>query len=188
MAYLKEQDLARYSESVDMQRTADKLIKESKALAQVSVFLSHSHQDRNLVKGLIALLAKSGITLYVDWQDSSMPRVTSRATADRIKEKIEELDVFMILATNRALNSKWVPWETGLADQIKTPSKMVLIPVADSSGRFEGNEYLQLYPHYEIESGELKVAEIGRQPTILNESFLRRMAPSRSWYPKYGSR
>jgi len=122
----------------------------SKSAAEVSVFLSHSHKDKELVEGFINYLAVWGrIKVYVDWQDSDMPSATNHETARKIKKKIGELDYFVILATENALKSKWVPWEIGIADAIK-PDKIAVFPVADASGKFSGNEYLQLYPRLEV--------------------------------------
>jgi hypothetical protein len=113
--------------------------------ADTTVFLSHSHQDKRIVKGLINYLAEQGIKVYVDWNDTSMPRVTSRETAEKIKGKIKENNLFWILATVSAMNSKWVPWEIGVADQSKQNDAIFIIPVSDPTGKFHGSEYLQLY-------------------------------------------
>ncbi|MDP1715703.1 MAG: toll/interleukin-1 receptor domain-containing protein [Anaerolineales bacterium] len=127
----------------------------TKSSAEVSIFLSHSHKDRDLVEGFINYLANSiKIKIYVDWQDSDMPTVTNRETAHRIKNKIHDMNYFLVLATKNAMNSKWVPWEIGIADQTKPIDKIAIIPIADPEGKFHGNEYLQLYPH--VEPGTLK--------------------------------
>jgi hypothetical protein len=44
------------------------------------------------------------------------------------------------------MTSKWVPWEIGVADQIKKIDKIAIVPFEDMDGKFHGNEYLQLYP------------------------------------------
>jgi len=113
---------------------------ESVHQANITVFLSHSHNDKELVKGLIELLAEQGIYIYVDWNDSSMPRITSGETARKIKKRIGELQLFFFLATENGLNSKWCPWELGVADSFKRWDDIIIIPVADPSGRFKGNE------------------------------------------------
>lgn len=99
------------------------------------------------MKGLIELLAEQGIYIYVDRNDSSMPRITSGETARKIKERIKELQLFFFLGTENGLNSKWCPWELGVADSFKRWEDILIIPVADSSGRFKGNEYLQIFKH-----------------------------------------
>ncbi|MBU2610296.1 MAG: toll/interleukin-1 receptor domain-containing protein [Chloroflexi bacterium] len=127
----------------------------AKSDARVSIFLSHSHKDKELVEGFINYLAfSSRIKIYVDWQDSDMPAVTNRDTALRIKKKIDEMDYFLVLATRNAMNSKWVPWEIGVADRAKTTNRIAIIPVADPEDKFDGNEYLQLYPR--IEPGKIQ--------------------------------
>lgn len=154
---LTESDLRYYE--LNFHESAYKAL--SKSTADVSVFLSHSHKDRSLVDGFINYLASWGkIKVYVDWQDSDMPSTTNRETASRIKKKIEELDYFLVLATENALKSKWVPWEIGIADSIKL-DKIAIVPVSDASGKFNGNEYLQLYPSIQpaiLQSGEKTMA------------------------------
>lgn len=120
-------------------------IKTASSQAKVTIFLSHSHLDHKVVKGLIRYLDGLGISIYVDWNDSSMPAVTNRVTASRLKQRIKACSLFMVLATRNALNSKWVPWEVGIADQIKGENAVSVIGVVDPSGKFPGSEYLQLY-------------------------------------------
>jgi hypothetical protein len=150
-------------------------IKTSGSSAEVTIFLSHSHKDRAIAEGLIERLAELGISLYVDWSDTEMPRVTNRTTADRIKVRIRESAWFMVLATNNAIASKWVPWETGIADQAKTERRVLVVPVADATGKFEGSEYLQLYPRIERSSmGLLEVLNPGASFSgVLLEKHLR---------------
>jgi len=139
-------------------------IKKSKQEAEVTVFLSHSHKDKELVEGFIQVLDEQGISVYVDWNDTEMPRITNGETAIRIKEKIKELDLFMLLATENALSSRWCPWELGVADSSKDWKKILIIPVADKSGKFKGNEYLRIYRFLDkdlrvIEIKDLRVTE-----------------------------
>jgi len=137
-------------------KEADAYKSFSKVNAQVSIFLSHSHKDKELVEGFINLLAYSSqITIYVDWLDSDMPSSTNRETARRIKQKIEDLDYFLVLATRNAMASKWVPWEIGIADKTKPASKIAIIPIQDPYGNYHGNEYMQLYPS--VQPGMLKL-------------------------------
>lgn len=119
--------------------------------AQASIFLSHSHKDRDWIEDIIVYIAyNTGVHIYVDWQDRTMPAVTNRATAERIKKKIGELDVFVVLATPNAMASRWVPWELGIADTLKGSAKIGILPAIDREGNYPGNEYLQLYRRIEI--------------------------------------
>lgn len=145
MAYFSEQQLTQFAVNARTQNFSN--IKEARARleATVTVFLSHSHKDKLLVLGLIAYFDTLGIKIYVDWNDQDMPRVTNRETADRIKTKIHENKMFMVLASTNAVDSKWVPWEVGIADQAKGADQIIVVPVADYSGNYRGAEYLQLY-------------------------------------------
>jgi hypothetical protein len=140
---LTETDLLNYRGLIQESRVFKTF---SKATAQVSIFLSHSHKDKELVEGFINYLAYSSeIIIYVDWQDSDMPSTTNRETALRIKEKIDQMDYFLILATRNAMESKWVPWEIGIADKTKSIERIAVVPIIDRSGQYHGNEYMQLY-------------------------------------------
>ena len=118
--------------------------------AKKSVFLCHSHADIELIEGFLSFLSTIyKDKVYVDWKDTSMPPKPNRETAEMIKRKIESLDIFIVLATNNALKSHWVPWEIGIADSKKSLDKIIIFPVADPSGKFDGSEYLQLYSRFE---------------------------------------
>ena len=123
----------------------------SKASATTSIFLSHSHYDKDVVEQAKIFFENLGISIYVDWADKTMPEKTNGVTARKIKNQIIlSNDKFVLLATNNAVVSKWCNWEVGIADPYKLPKrKMALLPLADNSGVWNGNEYLQIYPHIE---------------------------------------
>lgn len=139
-----ESQLRNYASSSALNESASRTLKFESA-AKASIFLSHSHKDKELAKGLKNHLASLGVNLYIDIEDSEMPGSTSRETAERIKGAITRLNVFLILATKNAMESKWVPWEIGVADGKKPYDKILVVPVVDPSGNFHGSEYLQLY-------------------------------------------
>lgn len=120
--------------------------KGSRSVADVSVFLSHSHKDRDLVEGVIGYLASLGISVYVDWQDGEMPETCTAETAGKIKMKITENQRFLLLATDNSIASVWVPWELGIADGLKGKEKIAILPVKNDYGSWTGNEYIGLYP------------------------------------------
>lgn len=117
---------------------------------RASVFLSHKHSEQKLVKEVRTILEELNAEVYIDWQDSGMPNVTSEETATRIKGKINLYDKFILIASQAAIDSKWCNWEIGYADSVKLSNeKMALFPIADIGRRWQGNEYLQLYPYIE---------------------------------------
>jgi hypothetical protein len=113
--------------------------------ADVTVFLSHSHKDRELVQPTIAFLRSHGVKIYVDWMDEGMPDVVSAETARKLKERIRQQEKFIVLVTENSKDSRWVPWELGYADPTKGMDHIVSFPVADSDN-FTNSEYLRIYP------------------------------------------
>lgn len=113
---------------------------------KVTVFLSHKHEEIDILKDVISLLKNCGVDVYVDWMDEGMPKTTSGVTAHKLKQKINDCKKFIFLGTEGAIASKWCNWELGLGDAKKYPLNIVIMPIADQSGRYTGSEYLQIYP------------------------------------------
>ena len=109
-----------------------------------------------IIKQAITLLNKLGVSVYVDWLDSGMPKYTDGSTAKRIKDKIRQNDKFILLATESAINSKWCNWELGLGDAAKYINNIALFPINKSSQSFYGSEYLRIYPRIEYQDGTTK--------------------------------
>ena len=111
-----------------------------------SVFLSHSHSDKDLVLPAVLFLKSQGVEVYVDWMDGEMPARTSAETARKLKAKIREHDKFIILVTENSKDSRWVPWELGIADGEKGIPKIASFPIRNDDKEFHGNEYFSIYP------------------------------------------
>jgi TIR domain len=119
--------------------------------AEVTMFLSHSHKDRDLIEPAVAFLRSHGVKIYVDWMDEGMPEVISGETAKNLKERIQQQKKFLVLVTENSKDSRWVPWELGYADPTKGMDHIAAFPVADS-GDFTHNEYLKIYPRVQFVS------------------------------------
>lgn len=124
----------------------------------ITVFISHKHSDlksigdENDLKGLLDYLRSVyNVVPYIDSMDKRMPKETCAETANRIKYVIDACDKFLLLATNKALASKWCNWEVGVADKKKLFTQdMAILPMLDNNDTlYDGNEYLELYPYLE---------------------------------------
>ena len=113
--------------------------------AEVTIFLSHSHKDRDLIKPAIAFLRSHNVKVYVDWLDEGMPDTVSGETAKKIKERIQQHKKFLVMVTENSKDSRWVPWELGYADPTKGMDHIASFPVAETYD-FTQNEYLKIYP------------------------------------------
>jgi hypothetical protein len=153
MPYIERKTLQSYGTQSHRSLT-EHLQKSSASAAQASVFLSHSHSDHDLVEAACSLLASQGVSVYVDWKDGSMPDSTGSETAVRLKAAIGRNSKFVLLATDAAVRSRWVPWELGFADATLGADRIALMPIVDPSRRFEGSEYLQLYSSLEFDEVE----------------------------------
>lgn len=116
-----------------------------RAYGQKTAFLCHSHKDQQLAIGLQQRLKEEGLNLYIDWQDASMPEEPNRETAENIQSIIRGSEIFLFLATQNSMSSRWCPWEIGYADGVKNINQIAIIPTRDAIGHYYGNEYLQLY-------------------------------------------
>lgn len=156
MAYITRDYLNRFYNEMIFARTqelkarANILTDSQKTSYKKTIFLSHSHKDKDIVEQAALFLLSQGIYVYVDWKDASMPPVTSGETANQIKKRIRVCEDFVVLASNNALDSKWVPWELGFADAAKSMANVFIFPVADNDGKWKGSEYFDLYQKIEL--------------------------------------
>ena len=86
-------------------------------------------------------------------QHPYMPETPDGTTADRIRTVIKGAEVFLFLATNDSMASRWCPWELGFADGVKRNDQIAVIATRDASGNYYGNEYLQLYRRIDQTAG-----------------------------------
>jgi hypothetical protein len=132
--------------AVQFPRTKLMTLSESRQrVGKRTAFLCHSHHDTQLVEGLLVLLSANGFDVYVDWKDAELPDTPDRETATKIKDRIKTLDWFLFLATPQSTASRWCPWEIGYADSTKPNDSILIIATSDQSGKWYGNEYLNLY-------------------------------------------
>jgi len=149
--------------SASARRSAEALtLTEARSLGLKTVFLCHSHHDADLIQGVLNHFSDEGWRVYVDWADEAMPESPNRETAQRIQQKIVQLQYFVFLATPNSMASRWCPWEIGYADGKKSVDQILILPTTDRSRRWHGSEYLQLYKKIDwAEGGGLGVWDPG---------------------------
>lgn len=157
MSFLSQRELRQYANRTPLQESAGS-IKAARAMGRKAVFLSHSHMDHDLAKGLKNRLKEHQVDVYIDWEDTTMPEQPNKVTAQKIKDKIVECNIFMFLVTQNSIASRWCPWEIGYADGEKPYEHILVVPTIDDRGTFHGNEYLQLYKRLIISDQQQKVA------------------------------
>ncbi|MFC7377731.1 toll/interleukin-1 receptor domain-containing protein [Brevundimonas sp. GCM10030266] len=112
-----------------------------------STFLSHSSKDKDLVLGATILLENHGAKVYLDEIDPAMPPYTNDETARLLKSRIRQTHRFVLLVSPNSKESRWVPWELGVADGYKSLGTIALLPSADDpyDRAWAEWEYLGLY-------------------------------------------
>lgn len=126
---------------------------------KTTIFLSHKHKELEELEeatGVIELLEDMGVKVYIDSMDNKMPEQTSGETASRIKDEIKYCNKFILLATEKAIESFWCNWELGIGDVHKFERNIAIVPVKEKgqyNHQYKGNEYLQIYPHIDYEDG-----------------------------------
>lgn len=149
--FISEIQAASVSRSLNLNE-ATVMCRTFSASNRYNVFLSHKHDEVDLVKQIKSILESLHYQVYVDWEDATMPNRTNGQTASKLKAKIRSLDKFIFLASNGAINSKWCNWEIGYGDAYKLAlDKFAIFPVSNQYG-WMGTEYLSLYPRIEYAS------------------------------------
>jgi hypothetical protein len=112
-----------------------------------STFLSHSSADAEFLPGLIKLLENHGAAVYVDKKDPTLPPYTSPETATALRQRIALSRKFILFASKNSKESRWVPWELGIADGIKDPRSTAIFPAVEMTNdtTWTKQEYLGIY-------------------------------------------
>lgn len=162
--------------------------------SKTTVFLSHKHSDIEELEeatGVIEMLEDLGVKVYVDSMDNKMPSQTSGETAARIKDIIKYCDKFILLATEKAIESYWCNWELGIGDVHKYMRNIAILPVKEKGQydfQYKGNEYLQIYPSIDFEDGTNQYRNNGgliargyyvTEP--INKEGIRYITPLKTW-------
>lgn len=157
MAILSKHEINSFALAIDMQIELgykEQFKAQNKIDTQTSVFISHKHTDKDILKKVIKILRNLGVSAYVDWLDDDMPKQTSSITAEKIKKKIIENEKFILVATDDAINSKWCNWELGYGDAQKFEKlNVALFPIRENNQDWSGSEYMGLYPIIDFENG-----------------------------------
>jgi len=129
---------------------------------QPTVFLSHKHDDLNDLQGTMGMLKDMDVKVYIDSMDNKMPGQTNGETALRIKDVIKYCDKFVLLATNKAIESYWCNWELGIGDVHKYIQHIAILPIKEKGVQdfqYKGNEYLQIYPRIDYYDGTSRYSD-----------------------------
>lgn len=157
MSFITESQLSNYRTTRRFSKDNIVNLKESHLRdKKPMVFLSHKHDEINILHDVIAFLKHEGVDIYVDWMDEEIPSYTNAKTAVKLKEKIKASNKFILVATTNAINSKWCNWELGLGDAEKYIKDIALLPIDRTYESYKGAEYLRIYPYIDYEYGHEK--------------------------------
>lgn len=127
-------------------------IAEFSEARRYDIFLCHSSLDAKTILGLKEYFASFDLTTYIDWHDDQKldRSKVNRETADILRTRMRSSECLLYASSDNSSNSKWMPWECGYFDGIK--SKVAICPISESAtqsltNQYNGLEYLDLYPY-----------------------------------------
>lgn len=145
--YVTRAQFRGFTDNITKSEKASLLENALRRSPQGSTFLSHSSKDADLLPGVILVLESLGARVYVDKKDETLPPYTNRETAKIIRNRIGQCSKFILLVTPSSKDSRWVPWELGLADGFKQPKNVAILPSSDEANNhaWAEQEYLGVY-------------------------------------------
>jgi hypothetical protein len=102
------------------------------------VFISHSHQDNELVRDLARRLGDAGLRAFVDLTDRPAGADWKRT----VRQHIRSSDAVLILLTPATLKSPWMLTELGMAEGFER----LIVPVTAGLATRDLPALLQTYP------------------------------------------
>jgi len=148
-------DLRRFNTELTVNKSVILEAAGSRTASLKNTFLSHSSKDAEFLPGVINLLESHGASVYCDLVDDRLPKNPNPETANILKQEIKRCDRLVMFVTKNSKDSKWVPWELGIADAALEQSNVALFPTSEHSWEqiWAKQEYLGVYRH--IVWGEL---------------------------------
>lgn len=145
--YYTRSQFVSFGDSLDAQmRTEIRKRAEGRSPSNAT-FLSHSSKDSDVLVPVIRILESHGASVYIDKKDPALPPYTSKKTAMVLRDRIGQAKKFVLLASENSKDSRWVPWELGIADGRKSESNIAIFPVLEKQGdtQWMSWEYIGLY-------------------------------------------
>lgn len=109
------------------------------------VFLSYRRKDKEYVKPIVDLLHSLRVNVYIDYLDQQLPDTPDSKTAALLRERIQQSDKFILVATPNSKDSKWIPWELGLGDGFDGYENTIILPVTNNVYSWDEQEYFGIY-------------------------------------------
>lgn len=120
------------------------------------VFISHSSSDEKDIIDFYKIINKHGYVAFIDWVNDKFDlrrEWVNLSTPQVLKKRLEQSTVLVYYYSEKAQQSKWIPWEIGLFDMMK--GKVCIYGLNSRSTGYP--EYLDLYVRLVIEDGNLLI-------------------------------
>lgn len=151
MRYFNASDVQYFNKSIILENYNVEKVAASQSF---DVFLSHSSKDKDVLPSAINFFSQYRVNVYIDKADKELPCNTSPETGDMLKKRIQECKKFIVLVSPNSKDSKWIPWELGIADEKKKIRNVALFPNVLNylKPSWPEQEYLGLYPRIVLEN------------------------------------
>jgi hypothetical protein len=106
----------------------------------LTVFISHSTKDTEIVYTLYGILKQVGATVHV----SERLVTPGLEIQDKIRSLIASSDVVVAVLSAEGAKSQWVNWELGTANALNKPIIPVLGEGVEAPRSLEGREYIRV--------------------------------------------
>jgi hypothetical protein len=140
-AYLQRYDISNFSNS-------RYIIEAKEASIKADVFLSHSNADDEHIERVVLFFREFNAVAYADNYDESLPDPPDIETAAMLKVRIRITSRFVVLVSPNSRDSRWIPWEIGVADGNKGVAQIAILPITPSGNEdaWTEEQYFGLYP------------------------------------------
>lgn len=100
----------------------------------VCIFISHQKKDAPSCRILADFLMSKGIDVYFDEYDKSIDRDNPRSVVRAIQDGLDNSTHTLVILSDNALASSWVPWEVGYS-YANRPNRIYALTLKEVSHR-----------------------------------------------------
>jgi hypothetical protein len=129
------------------------------------------------------------LTKTDNYKEIILNKIEDEEEITDIKDVIKYCDKFVLLATDKAIESFWCNWELGFGDTHKYIEHIAILPIKEKGTfdfQYKGNEYLQIYPQidYYPNGSKYNTGKLIPEGYYVRKPKTRTITPLKNWLNK----
>ncbi|TPN86712.1 TIR domain-containing protein [Aquimarina algicola] len=136
------------------------LFKEETKNLKIPVFIVYQKGEEELLECAVNFLKCFEILVYANWVDEDIPENSDDITQQHIQQKLQECQKLVFVATEDALQSKWLNWILRYTKTQKNIADIAILPIREDYADYGGLSLLESYAYIQKSDVDAKTYNV----------------------------